>query len=188
MIIGIIGGIGSGKSTVSEYLENKYGFLVFKSDTVAKEIMTADPEVVMELKCAFGDDIYNEDGSVNRQKYASILYSDEKNRVLSNSIIHPACWKEIRKRVSERRWTTGERILILQLKQHFLQTFLFPCVMRSGLYMLTPMKESGGSSEAEDIPESTQILSSEASSHITASWNMPTGLLITAEQNTRPGP
>lgn len=107
MIIGIIGGIGSGKSTVSEYLENRYGFIVFKSDAVAKEIMTTDPEIAEELKGAFGDDIYNADGSVNREKYASVIYSDEKNRILSDSIIHPACWKEIRKRVSERMMDDG---------------------------------------------------------------------------------
>lgn len=107
MIIGIIGGIGSGKSTVSEYLEEKYGYLLLKSDDIAKEIMNSDKEVIEELKGAFGNEIYGEDGCIDKKKYAAILYNDEKNRILSNSIIHPACWKEVRRRISDKIMDEG---------------------------------------------------------------------------------
>lgn len=107
MIIGIIGGIGSGKSTISDYMASKYGYLVLKSDNIAKDIMNNDPEVVDELKGAFGDDIYGKDGLIDKEKYAGIIYGSEKCRQLSNSIIHPACWKKIRKMISEKIMDEG---------------------------------------------------------------------------------
>lgn len=107
MIIGIIGGIGSGKSTVSDYMSSKYGFLVLKSDNIAKDIMNSDPEVIEELKGAFGDDIYGNDGFIDKKKYADIIYGSEKCRKLSNSIIHPVCWKKIRSIISDRIMDEG---------------------------------------------------------------------------------
>lgn len=100
MIIGMIGGIGSGKSTISGYMAEKYGYRVLRSDDIAKDIMNGDPEVMDELKGAFGEQIYK-DGVIDKKEYASVIYGNEKNRILSNSIIHPACWKRIRRIISD---------------------------------------------------------------------------------------
>jgi len=94
MILGLTGGIGSGKSLVSEILEKEYGFYVIQTDKVAADIMITDTALVCRLKQAFGKDIYLPDGTLNKTRYAEIIYSDRKMQTLSDEIVHPAVWVE----------------------------------------------------------------------------------------------
>lgn len=96
MILGVTGGIGSGKSTVSGYLCEKYGFVFISCDDLAKQMMTEDPELVGLLKNAFGEEIYTADGLLDKKRYASLIYGSEEQRKLSDSLVHPAVWKKIR--------------------------------------------------------------------------------------------
>ena len=96
MIIGITGGIGSGKSAVAVFLSEAYGFVHISSDEVAKDLMASDQEMIAELKNAFGSDIYRENGELNRQKYAEAIYKSEEKRRLSDRIVHPRVWEHIK--------------------------------------------------------------------------------------------
>jgi dephospho-CoA kinase len=85
--VGLTGGIGSGKTLISEVF-NRLGIPIFNADYEAKKIMNSDDEVILQIKAEFGDDIYNAE-SINRKKLAGIIFADEKALQKINSIVHP---------------------------------------------------------------------------------------------------
>jgi dephospho-CoA kinase len=87
-IIGITGGIGSGKTTVSNMLR-EVGYPVFDSDLTAKHIYNSDSSVITSLKKMFGDDIYDGKNILDRKKLASIVFTDKQSLEKLNSVIHP---------------------------------------------------------------------------------------------------
>ncbi|MDR6569351.1 dephospho-CoA kinase [Chitinophaga ginsengisegetis] len=87
--IGITGGIGSGKSTVSRIFE-LLGVPVYYADDRAKDIMVRDPELAAQVKHHFGEEIYNADGTLNRKLLGNIVFNDKDKLALLNSLVHPA--------------------------------------------------------------------------------------------------
>lgn len=88
-IIGITGGIGSGKTTVAK-LFSLLGIPVYSADDAAKEIMRKDPLLVQQIKDTFGAEAYSEDGSLNRKYIANIVFNDKEQLEKLNSLVHPA--------------------------------------------------------------------------------------------------
>lgn len=109
MILGITGGIGSGKSLVTDHLSEKYGFTAVKTDDLARTMMNSDEELKKKLKETFGPDIYGRDGKLNREVYTSVIHSKEENRLKSDRIVHPAVWAQVRKLISPGMNTTDRR-------------------------------------------------------------------------------
>lgn len=99
MVIGIMGGVGSGKSTVLEYLESQYDACVIQSDLVAREIMTKGHEVCRLVLEEFPD--VNNNGNIDRDKLAEIVFHDEEKLKKLNHITHPGTIIEIQKRIKE---------------------------------------------------------------------------------------
>ena len=103
VIIGLTGGIGSGKTTLVNYMES-LGIPVFIADEEAKKAMQS-PQVLDNVKANFGNAIF-ENGHLNRQQLASIVFSNPDKLKELNSIIHPevkrlfAIWLEQHKTVS----------------------------------------------------------------------------------------
>jgi dephospho-CoA kinase len=85
--VGLTGGIGSGKTLISEVF-NRLGIPVFNADYEARKIMNSDEEVILQIKKEFGDDIYNTEG-INRKKLAAIIFENESALKKTNSIVHP---------------------------------------------------------------------------------------------------
>jgi dephospho-CoA kinase len=92
-IIGLTGGIGSGKTTLATYLKS-LGIPVFIADDEAKKLMQST-EVVAEIQTVFGKAIF-ENGVLNRQQLAAIVFSDPEKLSQLNAIIHPAVKKQFR--------------------------------------------------------------------------------------------
>jgi dephospho-CoA kinase len=88
-VIGITGGIGSGKSSVCSLLEER-GARVFYADRVARDLQVSDAGVQREILNAFGSEAYLEDGSLNRAYIASRVFSSDEDRMRINAIVHPA--------------------------------------------------------------------------------------------------
>ncbi len=86
--IGITGGIGSGKSQVS-HLIRTMGFPVYDADTESKRLCRESDSLRMALQDEFGN-IYLDNGELNRQKFAEIIFSDKEKRLRANDLIHPA--------------------------------------------------------------------------------------------------
>ena len=89
--IGITGGVGAGKSEILSYLGKKTGVRVMLADEIAHELMEAGTDCYKSLRQTFNDeDIWNSDGSFNREKLAKVIFSDKIKRDIMNSIVHPA--------------------------------------------------------------------------------------------------
>lgn len=87
IVIGITGGIGSGKTTISNILREE-GYNVFDSDKKAKFLCDIDPDVMNDIRESFGKDIYK-NNILDRKKLAQIVFNDKGSLDTLNSIIHP---------------------------------------------------------------------------------------------------
>ena len=90
IIIGLTGGIGSGKSTILNYLKNN-GYPCFESDKVAKKLLEGElKDSIIKL---FGKEIYNPKGILNSRALSKKVFSDSKLLKNLNDIVHPAVHK-----------------------------------------------------------------------------------------------
>ena len=107
MIVGLTGGIGTGKSTVSRKLRER-GYPVIDLDVISREVIEY-PEVIDELVRNFGNEILenqnNTSGkkSISRNKLRQTVFKEEKKVSVLNSIIHPPIVKEMRRQIEELR-------------------------------------------------------------------------------------
>ena len=99
MIIGITGGIGAGKSTVVQYIKENYNVYVIVADDVAKQLQNPGGTVYRGMIDAFGEDIVNDDRTLNRRKIAMLIFSDERKRRQLNAMVHPAVRQEIERQI-----------------------------------------------------------------------------------------
>ena len=92
--IGLTGGIGSGKSSVSALLK-EWGTYIFDADTVAKDILANNETAQSEIIAEFGTDILGVDGKIDKKKLSRIAFQDEDHQLRLNTIIHPYIFREI---------------------------------------------------------------------------------------------
>lgn len=88
-IIGLTGGIGSGKTTVAKFIE-EMGFPVYYSDDRAKEIVNDDEVLKNNIKELLGEEAYDENGFYNRKYVSEIVFNNDETRLQLNALIHPA--------------------------------------------------------------------------------------------------
>lgn len=100
-IIGLVGGTGAGKGTVSKIFE-KYNFAAIDTDAVYHEITSSLTPCLIELRDAFGEGIITADGALDRRALAGIVFKEgaENKRALLNAIAHKFVLDEVRKRIS----------------------------------------------------------------------------------------
>ena len=94
--IALTGGIGSGKTTVSDYFR-KLGVPVIDADETSHEVTQAGEPAVQKISDAFGDSVLDCDGNLDRTALRNIVFGDPESRKLLESILHP----EIRRRMNE---------------------------------------------------------------------------------------
>ena len=92
--VGLTGGIGSGKSTASNFFE-LFGSFVINADEEAKKILSSNETVQHELISEFGTDIIDVSGEINKAKLARVAFQDEDHQQRLNSVIHPYIYKSI---------------------------------------------------------------------------------------------
>ncbi|WP_197379592.1 dephospho-CoA kinase [Mycolicibacterium mengxianglii] len=86
--IGLTGGIGAGKSTVSATF-SECGGIIVDGDVIAREVVEPGTPGLAQLVDAFGEDILQADGALNRPALAAVAFSDDEKRKTLNSIVHP---------------------------------------------------------------------------------------------------
>lgn len=89
-IIGITGGVGSGKSKVLECLEQEFGAKVYQADEIAKELQKKGQTCYREMVRYFGKEILALDGEIDRPKLAGIVFKEEEKLLRLNQMVHPA--------------------------------------------------------------------------------------------------
>ncbi|HET7656761.1 MAG TPA: dephospho-CoA kinase [Bacillales bacterium] len=92
IVIGLTGGIASGKSTVSKMIETA-GIPVIDADAYAKKVVEPGERAYEEIVAHFGEAILHGDGTIDRKKLGAIIFNDEKERKVLNGIVHPAVRK-----------------------------------------------------------------------------------------------
>jgi len=93
-VIGLTGGIGSGKSTVSRLFETM-GIPVYTADTESKKLVNISPQIREQLVAAFGPQLYK-NGEIDKAMLASLIFGNEENLRYANSVIHPAVFDDFR--------------------------------------------------------------------------------------------
>ncbi len=99
-IIGLTGGIGSGKTTVSKYLSEK-GFPVIDADQVSRDIVKPGMKATKAIESIFGNDMINLDGSLNREKLGDVVFSDKEKLNILNKITHKEILDNIKMKLQE---------------------------------------------------------------------------------------
>ena len=89
LLVGITGGIGSGKTTVSKVFQT-LGVPVYNSDDRAKSLLNEDEQLKSAVVERFGPDAYDASGMLNRQFLAVTVFGDEKKLASLNALVHPA--------------------------------------------------------------------------------------------------
>jgi dephospho-CoA kinase len=98
-IIGLVGGIGSGKSALAAAFES-LGCRHLDADRLGHEILTR-ADVYAELVTTFGNSVLAPDGRIDRQRLAAVAFADEASTATLNRIVGPALWPEFRRRALE---------------------------------------------------------------------------------------
>jgi len=114
LLIGLTGGIGSGKSSVSARLAER-GAVVVDADAIVHELQSPGQPVLAEMVAAFGPAILRADGTLDRQAVADLVFGDDEALATLNAIVHPAVGAEIAGRLAAAADTDAVVILDVPL-------------------------------------------------------------------------
>ncbi len=121
-IIGVTGGVGSGKSAVLSYLETYQGVQVLLADKVGHILMEKGQPCYEAVRHLFGDEVLNQDGELSRPAIAAIVYSDADKLQALNHIVHPQVRIYIENAIKKAR-EEGIRLFVLEaallLEEHY---------------------------------------------------------------------
>jgi len=109
MIIGLTGGIATGKTTVSNFLE-KLGAKIIDADKIAHEVMKKGNKGWKKVLNAFGEDILNDKGEINRPLLGKLVFSNQEQKRKLEKIVHPIIVQRIEEQLKELRRKTGNII------------------------------------------------------------------------------
>ena len=112
LLIGLTGGIGSGKSTVSGALAER-GAVVVDADAIVKELQSPGTVVFDEMVERFGPDIVDPDGGLDRARVAEIVFNDADALKDLSGIVHPRVQAEIFRRIEEQ--TDTDNVVVLDI-------------------------------------------------------------------------
>ena len=101
--VGITGGIGAGKTTVSQVFE-ALGVPVYYADDRAKAILSQNTDLKSELLHHFGSEIFDEQGRPDRKKLAAVVFNDAKKLRILNSLIHPRVGEDWKNWIASREY------------------------------------------------------------------------------------
>jgi len=94
LIVGLTGGIGSGKSTVAAMLA-QHGAVIIDTDAIAREVVQPPSPVLEAIGACFGPDVMNADGTLNRTALGRLVFRDDAQRQKLNALTHPAILKRV---------------------------------------------------------------------------------------------
>jgi dephospho-CoA kinase len=98
-IIGMTGGIGSGKSEALKIFKS-LSIKVIDLDNISKEITERSHQAIQEIKLVFGDTIFDKDNQLDRKKLKEIIFSDKNKKINLEKILHPKIYEEVKKRLN----------------------------------------------------------------------------------------
>ena len=114
LVVGLTGGIATGKSTVSDMLR-RAGATIIDADEIARLVVQRDNPAYQDIVNAFGPDVLLPDGDIDRQKLGAIVFHDPAQKEALNRIVHPRVMAETDARLRRIEATRPETIVILDV-------------------------------------------------------------------------
>jgi dephospho-CoA kinase len=114
IVVGVAGGIGSGKTAVTDVMGAR-GAIVIDADVIARDIVAPGSPCLEEIRSAFGDYVLHEDGSLNREALATIVFTDESARLQLNKITHPRINEEMKRQIAPTHARDGVCLIAIPL-------------------------------------------------------------------------
>ena len=111
-VIGLTGGIGTGKSVVAEILREQ-GVVILDADRVGHEVYLSGQPAYEDIIAEFGQDVVAEDGTIDRRKLGPIVFADPAKLARLNAITHPRMKEMMRERLAEAE-RGGSRVAVLE--------------------------------------------------------------------------
>jgi len=99
LVVGLTGGIGSGKSTVTRLFAER-GVTIIDADVIAREITARDKPAFANIVNHFGNEIVLQDGSLDRTKLRRIIFMDSKQRLWLENLLHPLIRNEMKEQIN----------------------------------------------------------------------------------------
>lgn len=114
MIVGLTGGIATGKSSISSLLARD-GFPVIDADVIAREVVRPGTDGLREIARAFGESFIRPDGTLDRARLGERVFADKSSREVLNAIVHPRVRAEMWRRALEEVQDDAARAVILDV-------------------------------------------------------------------------
>lgn len=112
ILVGLTGGIGAGKSTVSRLLAS-HGAVIVDADAITRELQQPGQPVLAAIAGRFGDGVVAPDGTLDRAALADLVFNDPDALKDLNGLVHPAVGAEIARRIEAER--AGDRVVVLDV-------------------------------------------------------------------------
>ncbi|RUS87696.1 hypothetical protein EGW08_004537 [Elysia chlorotica] len=94
-LVGLTGGIATGKSTVAKIFREEYGCPVIDADAIARKVVEPGKPAYRKIRSTFGEEVLLSTGEINREKLGQIIFNDGGKRRELNAIVHPAIKREM---------------------------------------------------------------------------------------------
>lgn len=114
IIVGLTGGIATGKSTVAKMFKEA-GAVIVDADLIAREVVEKGTPAWKKVKDEFGDEILLDDQEIDRDKLGDIIFNNPEKKELLNSIVHPAVFQKIGERINKVEQDTPDAVVILDV-------------------------------------------------------------------------
>lgn len=113
LIVGVAGGIATGKSLIAQEAAKLPGVAVLDADKIAWETYKKNTETYRKLVARFGEQILSEDGEIDRKELGALVFSDPSAREFVNATVHPAVQEALHK-IAETHRAQGTKLLVIE--------------------------------------------------------------------------
>ncbi len=121
-VIGITGGVGAGKSTVLNYLKEKYHAKIYLADEVAKMLLKPGQECFEKVRAIFPQHVFTKEGEIDRIKMAELIFAHPEYRIRQNEIVFPAVKDYFRTQIQKEK-EAGTKLMIIEaallIEEHY---------------------------------------------------------------------
>lgn len=114
IIVGLTGGIATGKSTVAKMFKEA-GAVIVDADLIAREVVEKGTPTWKKVRDEFGDEILLDDQEIDRDKLGDIIFNNPEKKEMLNSIVHPAVFQKIGERIKKIEQDAPDAVVILDV-------------------------------------------------------------------------
>ena len=145
-IVGLTGGIGSGKTTIANFFSEN-NIEVINADQLARKVVEPGTSTLLKIKKKFGDQILTESNGLNRSLLREIIFSDERKRIWLENLLHPLIEDEISQlmKLALSQYVILESPLLLETDQHKLVNRILVVDVSPEVQLKRTLSRDGGS-------------------------------------------